>query len=816
MATGGVGNLTVFLGLNAAQFDDGLSKAQAKAFNFGYAIGETIRNGAQVAGAAISALASAGAATFAVLAKQAENVAAYQGFADKMGESAANVTKLKLAADLSSTSLANVASASVGLSGALSGSDEKARKAAAGLAAIGLSAADIKNKSPVDQLQAIADKMAGFADGAEKSAVATALFGAAGGEMVGMLKEMGEQGEQQIALTEDQISTADAYSKVIARNKSDLSTMAQIVAAESVPAVAALTGALTDTVKEMLGLNGQTTALANNAGIRDFAGNAAIFLAQVADMVLGVVTRIRVLGQTIGGLAAAAAAVMRGEFSEAKGIVTAMRADNAALLATLDGPSIADRVRERLANPLPPSTQGATKPRINTSGLGMTKKGAGGGDLLKKQLDNDLKILENARKQEADILADRNKMLDLYNSENLISFHDYFEGRRAALAESVKAQSDLYDQEIARLQQYQAQQAKASEREAAQGKINDLLEKKMKLQRDAGMQGIVLGSQENKAYLELQRTLQGVNASILELLGNSAAAARLRFDATNEDLRKRLKANNDTDGLAALNKLRQLTVSQADYNQQQEESSRITARLQIEEDRINVARNVGAMGELGGLLKVAEARRAAVVQLEAQVQAMEAIARASENPRLLLQAEQARAALESLRAQTDLLAQKFDTIFSDSASNAFADFITGTKSAKDAFNSFISDAVSQVTRLVSNQLFTQLLGGGTGNSVGSWLSSLFGGGRAVGGSISPGRFYEVNENGPELYQQGGRSYLMTGGKAATIKPLAANGAGVRGNHSTTFVLPDRIDRQTQNQIAQENRRQLERSRRLSA
>ncbi|MEN6538925.1 MAG: phage tail length tape measure family protein [Mizugakiibacter sp.] len=59
--------------------------------------------------------------------------------------------------------------------------------------------------------------------------------------------------------------------------------------------------------------------------------------------------------------------------------------------------------------------------------------------------------------------------------------------------------------------------------------------------------------------------------------------------------------------------------------------------------------------------------------------------------------------------------------------------------------------------------------------LGGWLGSLFsafGGGHADGGGVLPGRFYQVNERGPELLTMNGRTYLMAGGQSGAVQPIA--------------------------------------------
>ena len=51
----------------------------------------------------------------------------------------------------------------------------------------------------------------------------------------------------------------------------------------------------------------------------------------------------------------------------------------------------------------------------------------------------------------------------------------------------------------------------------------------------------------------------------------------------------------------------------------------------------------------------------------------------------------------------------------------------------------------------------------------------FSGYRAAGGPVAPNSLYEVNELGPELYNEGGRSFLMTGANGGSVTPLTTGG-----------------------------------------
>jgi hypothetical protein len=75
---------------------------------------------------------------------------------------------------------------------------------------------------------------------------------------------------------------------------------------------------------------------------------------------------------------------------------------------------------------------------------------------------------------------------------------------------------------------------------------------------------------------------------------------------------------------------------------------------------------------------------------------------------------------------------------------------------------------------ISTGLFGDTATGATG-----LLSGIFGGGKASGGSVSPGKMYEVNETGlPELLNVGNRQFLMMGNSAGSV--VAAAGASSGG------------------------------------
>ncbi|MGN8120335.1 phage tail tape measure protein [Pseudomonas sp. 22082] len=182
-----------------------------------------------------------------------------------------------------------------------------------------------------------------------------------------------------------------------------------------------------------------------------------------------------------------------------------------------------------------------------------------------------------------------------------------------------------------------------------------------------------------------------------------------------------------------------------------------------------------------------------------------------------------------------------------SAEDAVASFaINGKFSFSDFTKSVLADMARIATRQATSQGLSALFGiaasaagsyfgGGGGNglaagSAGAVSSDLgasqvgytgidFSGYRAAGGPVAPNSLYEVNELGPELYNEGGRSFLMTGANGGSVTPLTTGGgpalAAMSGGGGNTYNFPVAVSVQTSGSdgvgVSQETTNQLGKS-----
>lgn len=651
---------------------------------------------------------------------------------------------LGFAASLAGGDLESIVSASDKLNKSIAEAARGNKEYAGAFDALGLNvktaSGELKTADVV--LAELADKFESYADGPNKVAIAQKLMGEAGAKQIGLLNDGGKALQENIeyykrfaGVTQETATKADQFNDTMAKLQLITGSFGRTVAGE-------LVGPLTVLSERLLSLKENSTAFQATA---ERVASALVTIGKAAVIAgFGVLDMIDKVGAGQDKLVAFA----KFDFAGAKKIQEELgktlklsKEAKTAILDALDFKPTGNAGRggdPRLFDPR------FKKPDGKPQAPGMPGGGGGAGsvdDASKNALDNALKDLERRIGQESELLASRNRFLDLYNGDNLLSIKDYYAARNAAQQEQVANTVALYDKEIAALEAYKAKAKKATEQEATQEKINDIIEKKAKLQREASESAIVDTVKQGQAYVGLKREIDEVNASLLELQGQSGKAVKIRIENQFADVRKRFEANNDKAGLQQLDALIKAQGAQADYNQLAQQSGIIQDQLRLSEERASVSRYSGAITELDYLKQISGARLASVRDLEGIVAGMETVAAASQNPALLIQAESARVALEKLRAESDLLSQKFNTIFTDSASSAFADFISGTKSAKDAFKSFANSVNQEINKIVSQELASKLFGkGGAAGGLGGFFGNLFGGSAQTAkasGQLSP-------------------------------------------------------------------------------
>lgn len=291
-----IGALRVSLGLDSAQFDTGLKAAQGKLSSFG-----------KIAGLGLAGLATAAAgAAVAVgaMVKSQLNAADELGkTAQKVGTSVEALSRLKYAADLSDVSLEGLGNGlkklSVNMADVASGGGDKAANA---FRALGISVTDSngKLKSSDVVLTEVAGKFGTMEDGATKTALAVALFGKSGADLIPLLNS-GADGLAAMAAESDALGVtidtktakaAEAFNDNLTRLGKVGTGLTTQLAAGLAPALADISAGFVESAKGgdlMKGvgivlagvLKGLATAGLALAGVFGLVGRAVNLMAKV-------------------------------------------------------------------------------------------------------------------------------------------------------------------------------------------------------------------------------------------------------------------------------------------------------------------------------------------------------------------------------------------------------------------------------------------------------------------------------------------------------------------------------------------------------
>lgn len=699
MASKSLGTLTLDVIAKIGGFEAGLDKAEKEAKKRADAIERAFEGAFSALSAGFATVASAGVAALSAVNAQANAIASYQDLAEKIGDTASNITSLQQAATLSGTAMESVAAASVRLTASLSKTDDESKAVGQAIKALGLEFDSFKSLSPVEQIDAVARALAGFEDGAEKTAVAVALFGKAGAELLPFLNDLSDQSERQITLTDEQIKQADDYTKAQARLKAEFDVFIQQQASQFIPILNQVQQILGEVAKNGAAVQAVTATvkLAIDAAVVAFQA-IVVVASDVAFVFQGV-------GKEIGAIAAQLAALANLDFSGFRAISDAVKEDGVRARAELDKfqarimaigqPAYMDDETRRLM--ARSAANDPVRPRLNVSGLagggaasGGGRRGGGGGG--RSSVDEAARYLENLQKQ-----LDRTKELTV--SEQLLL--DIQRGRLGFVSEGQKEQLLAVANQIdATKRLAEEEKARAKEEAEATRERQQLMKEGESLWKDTRT-----AVEEYSMAMDRLNVLLSEGAISVDVYDRAAA----KLGKTFEDTKKPIDE----------------------------------ASQQIDDFSKKAAENIqSAIGD--GLVDILEGN------------------------------------------------------FNDIGKN-FGKLLTRM-------------AAEAVAADITKALFGGAAKGGQGSGLfGDLLSSLgglvTGGGRALGGPVSPNSLYRINEKGPEVFQAAnGNQFLMTGTNGGSVRTAG-------GGDTFNIYVPESVNRNTGTQIAAEAQRKLAQGRR---
>ncbi len=525
---------------------------------------------------------------------------------------------------------------------------------------LGISASDLKGLSLDQTLSKIADAFQAHADGANKAAVAQALFGRSGYELIAFL-DKGSTGIQSlrdeatklgIVMGEDDVQQAVALHQQLVVMDSEMQTMKLRIGGELAPAFTAIAQAMVDVTGKGGPMTEFFTALANVFKVVVAAG-------------ISVVEVFELISTTIARAAQAVYDAAHGNFSMAfadiKGGLQELKT-----IATDTGKALKDLFTTQKTEAPAEGEGGANKPQVGSSSsqrMGEAEKLAQAMLALKvaqEKADYDLtkQGLDEAQKLNDDAYAN-----------GLISVKQYYDAKLALTQADLNAQIQMKQQEVAA-----AQKAEAT------------------AQATSGRPG------GEEAVLKARATLVTLTGQ-LSVLEDRLANSGVENAAKRADAERKLNDTIEKDTISTQEKIAddtiasQKAVAESRYNMGLTTKDQLLQiEQQLEEQKYQIARE--AIQKRLALEDTATYKNpAAIAQLNNQL--------------LALDAQYNNSVIQNQAKLQEALAKPYTTMI-DGVKNQFetgiADMLNGTKTFSQGLSAILTGVVQAFDKMIAQML----------------------------------------------------------------------------------------------------------------
>lgn len=494
-----------------------------------------------------------------------EAAAALQGLSEQTGASAAALSGFAPVATISGTAMEAIGGNLAKLSKGLAGVDDETAGATKALQFLGIRAKEASGtlRDPAEVMNDVALKLAEFEDGAGKTAIAMELFGKSGATMLPFLKDLAENQDLNIRLTAKQIEEADNASKAMGRMRAESNFVAQTLVTAAIPSMSVLTQELK---RVFLGTDNAVEGIQRmraEGTLTNWAEKTAYAIAVVIDALRGIGHTIK---SVIGSFSAVWADIeLAGTFLVGgKGLNPFSDENRSRLQAALekrnaivaqsnqnyvelwDMPLLADAVTKRF-DEIRKGTEASTaatqvaapRKQLNYSNAtGAVSANAMAG------IDSEIKRLQGQVDVESAILKDRQRIIDLYESQGYLSFKEASEARLAAQEDFTEKLRALSADEETILRRGLETVAKTTqEKLKLQDRLAEITLKRQRLEREA-----------QQSNLERQIRLPGESMKDLQ---EQAARGLGELRAVEEQI----KTLRETGAISELKSLQQLATA---------------------------------------------------------------------------------------------------------------------------------------------------------------------------------------------------------------------------------------------------------------
>ena len=578
---------------------------------------------------------------------------------------------------------------------AATGSEDAAR----GFSAVGV---EFKNQDgtlrATDQvLLDLADRFKAMPDGAEKTALAVQLFGKSGAELIPFLNQ-GRDGINELAaemqalgvqMSSETAAQAGNFNDALDKLKLATTSIGNQIIASLLPALNDMAGGMVESAKQ-------------GGTLRVILDGVVLVLKTLALGAATVGKAFVALGEAIGAGVAAAVEALKGNTEGAKAIIADLKGN---LVKRLD--ELAS-FRDSLFDPKPIEVKApkihadpellqrltkpkAVKPAQDTTGAQTT--------LMKAQLDAEFALLKDG-------LNRQQTALDAALEDRLVSVRDYYTQKTALEQREVDAEIARKQQELARSQQV-----------AATGKSeNDRLKAKAEVAK-AEADLITLNNRRTdieqansrkaaQAERELADALAQAREELAQITGTATDADRqAAIVRSYRDLRARLAAESDVDGVSLVDRLINVKAAQANLSALEAQWRQVTERLRNAQEAIQTQQQAGLLTEAQARQQIVALQQQSAIEMERLLPTMQQAAQAI-GPDAVIRVQAWRNELDRTKLTVDEMAPLWNRI-GESFGGALNGMITGAQTWRSALASIFQQVADAFLQQIVIQPFQQ-------------------------------------------------------------------------------------------------------------
>lgn len=578
---------------------------------------------------------------------------------------------------------------------AATGSEDAAR----GFSAVGV---EFKNQDgtlrATDQvLLDLAERFKAMPDGAEKTALAVQLFGKSGAELIPFLNQ-GRDGINELAaemqalgvqMSSETAAQAGNFNDALDKLKLATTSIGNQIIASLLPALNDMAGGMVESAKQ-------------GGTLRVILDGVVLVLKTLALGAATVGKAFVALGEAIGAGVAAAVEALKGNTDGAKAIIADLKGN---LIKRLD--ELAS-FRDSLFDPKPikvkaPKIQAdpellqrltkpkAVKPAQDTTGAQTT--------LMKAQLDAEFALLKDG-------LARQQTALDAALEDRLVSVRDYYTQKTAIEQREVDAEIARKQQELARSQQVATTGRSENDRLKAKAEVAKAEADLITLNNRRTDIEQANARKAAQAERELADALAQAREELAQITGTATDADRqAAIERSYRDLRARLAAESDADGVSLVDRLINVKAAQANLAALEAQWRQVTERLRNAQEALQTQQQAGLLTEAQARQQIVALQQQSATEMERLLPTMQQAAQAI-GPDAVIRVQAWRNELDRTKLTVDEMAPLWNRI-GESFGGALNGMITGAQTWRSALASIFQQVADAFLQQIVIQPFQQ-------------------------------------------------------------------------------------------------------------